>query len=67
VIVEEGVSVVDSVVLGQSHVQANLEKAIVDIDVHVDVPAIGRDNPVQRTIICFRRFRVGILLGMRRG
>ena len=41
VTVEEGISVVDSVVLGRSHVGADLERAIVDLGADVVRPATG--------------------------
>ena len=45
VTVEEGISVVDSVVLGRSHVGADLERAIVDLGADVVRPATGGDEP----------------------
>ena len=45
VVVEEGVSVVDSVVLGRSQVAANLECAIVDLGAAVVRTATGGDEP----------------------
>jgi ADP-glucose pyrophosphorylase len=45
VVVDEGVSVVDSVVLGRSQVGANLERAIVDLGADVVRTATGGDEP----------------------
>ena len=45
VTVEEGVSVVDSVVLGRSHVGADLERAIVDLGADVVRTATGGHEP----------------------
>ena len=45
VVVEKGVSVVDSVVLGHSQVRANIERAIVDLGADVVRKATGGDEP----------------------
>ena len=45
VIVDEGVSVIDSVVLGRSRVSANLERAIVDLGADAEQAAVGADEP----------------------
>lgn len=45
VVVEEGISVVNSVVLGRSQVRANLERAIVDLGADVVRTATGGDEP----------------------
>jgi glucose-1-phosphate adenylyltransferase len=46
VVVDEGVSVVDSIVLGDSYVRADLERAIVDLGVDVAQSAAGADEPI---------------------
>ena len=45
VTVEEGISVVDSVVLGRSHVGADLERAIVDLGANVVRSVTGGNEP----------------------